>query len=232
MIAPEEMASFAARLPQMQHVEENLWRGMFLLHASFNGVTLEDVFEIEIALPPAYPKAIPTLKEVGGRTWAIAQKHNVRNIRDMHRNPDTGIACVCVKQEEAIRFPPGSTLNTFVEELAIPYLYGLASFDRNGRWPWEEYSHGALGLLEYIGRNGIASSPEAIRELVTPILQEPNAKEFARQLHRLAENRHCPCGERRPFRRCHTLAWRGLVQMRRAMNDLGLDAKALFPGVI
>jgi hypothetical protein len=231
MVPPDDIVSFMARFPELLQVADNCncWRGPFTLHASFGGVAIEDAFEIEIETPPRYPNAIPVLREVGGRTEEIARKHRVRSILDLHKNPGPGTACVCVKQEETIRFPPGSTLNTFVDNLVVPYLYGLAFFDRNGRWPWGEYSHGTLGILEFVGDHGIEPSVEAIRSLAGDIQQDSEAKVLLQQLHRLSQNRHCPCGSRRPFRRCHANAWRGLLQMRRAMKKLGLSVKDVFP---
>ena len=228
MILLEDIGSFEERFPQMQQVPDSRWRGSFPLHATFGGVTLQDAFEIEIEIPSDYPSCIPKLYEVGGRTEAIARKHQIQDIRDLHRDVKTGAACVCVKQEEVVHFPPGSTLNIFVDHLVTPYLYGLAYFDQNRRWPWGEYSHGALGILESIAYHGVDPSIETIKGLVAAINKDPATAALIRQLYRLSENRHCPCGRLRPFRRCHATAWQGLLQLRRAMAKLGLDARELF----
>src|ERR1700684_1267857 len=105
---------------------------------------------------------MPALFETGGRTAAIAAKYGIEDHRDLHRNPGTGAACLCVKQEERRRFPKGANLPHFIEELVVPYLFGLSHFDDHGKWPWPDFSHGTLGIAEYYAETGNAPSCDSL----------------------------------------------------------------------
>ena len=130
----EEMSAVKARYPRLGIEESGVVEGAFDLHAIYGGEERRDEFQVRVDAPPDYPNSMPSLRETGGRTEAIARKHGIEDLRDLHRNPG-GRACVCVKQEERRRFPRGADLPHFIEELVVPYLFGLSHFDEtaNGR---------------------------------------------------------------------------------------------------
>jgi len=148
--------------------------------------------------------------------------------RNLHRNPENRTACLCVKQEERIRFPAGSTLSSFMDKLVTPYLYGLSYYDRYGRWPWAEFSHGIIGMLEYAAVVDVITE-RFLAELVQQLQKDRGNPEVAKQLRTLSPNRHCPCGSLRAFRRCHAEAWNGVRRIHRDARALGVDLKVLMP---
>ena len=191
------------------------------LNASFNDVLIQDVFDIRIVAGDDYPKFLPTLEEIGGRTQQIVTKYGIKDLRSLHRNPN-GTACVCVKQMERRKFPFGSDLTVFVEELAVPYLYALSHFDQTGKWPWGELSHGALGLLEFYADEGASSSEDELREVAALIKRDPMWRAYFKQARRPNGERRCLCGSKKRFRDCHPRAWKGVSRLHQELKRQGV----------
>jgi hypothetical protein len=217
--APLEIAKVTARYPKLGLIRDGVVEGILSMDAIYDDYRIQDAFEIRITSVNPHSERIPALYEIGGRTEAIAKKYRTADPRDLHRNSD-GTACLCVKQEENRRFPEGALLLSFIEELAVPYLYALSYFDQNSVWPWEDYSHGALGLLEYYADNAMEIAND-VHQVLTAIRCDPDWKECDKQFRRPSAKRACPCGSRKAFDICHTRAWIGLVRLRAGLNDMG-----------
>ncbi|HZE59012.1 MAG TPA: SEC-C metal-binding domain-containing protein [Burkholderiales bacterium] len=114
-----------------------------------------------------------------------------------------------------------------MDNLVVPYLYGLSYFDKFTAWPWGEYSHGGLGLLEfycdapeqsaarYAEIIGTLQSYKDIWPWIRKQLRKPNAKT------------QCICGSGAPFGKCHAAAWRGLCRMLAGIRRLGVTPDSL-----
>ena len=211
--SPQEVADVLKNHPQLELRGPGELEGVLQLNHTFDGITVTDTFSVRITAELESP--VPVLREVGGRTAAIALKYKLQDPRDLHCNPGDGTACVCVLQEIPVRFPPGSPLLVYIDDLAIPYLFGLSHFDRYGNWPWGEYSHGAMGLVEFY-----AKAPEQTKANYEQILQTLRTysdfwPDFKKKLRNPGGQRSCICGSGRPFARCHTEAWRGIRREQR-----------------
>lgn len=198
------------------------------LHAVYEGEVIRDRFEIRVTKANPASDRVPALYEIGGRTNAIAAKWRIRDTRDLHRNPVNGTACICVKQEEKDRFPVGSDLVFFIDGLARDYLYGLAFYDRHGRWPWGERSHGPLGILEFYADNAAPLTSKDIEAVVPDLLKDKNWLEFDQQLRRPKGQAACLCGSGQPLYRCHPTVLRGLQQLGAELDRLGIKRRGLF----
>lgn len=216
-----EVEAVCERYTGLVLVDPATLEGRFDLNASYEADIISDSFEVRIAAPTDYPTSLASLTETGGRTHAIARKYGIRDLRKLHRN-ESGTACLCVKQMERRKVPRGSDLSVFVEALVVPYLYGLSHFDRTGSWPWGEYSHGGLGLLEFYAAGDQHSTRDEIRELATLIRKEPNWKDFYRQITRPSAERMCLCGSGKPFHKCHNRAWNGVVRLNAQLRGHGI----------
>jgi hypothetical protein len=221
----EEMSAVRDRYPHLQIRKHGVAEGVLDLHAIYNGEERRDAFDVHIIAPPDYPNSMPSLVETGGRTAAIARKHGVNDLRDLHRNPGTGTACLCVKQEERRRFPRGAGLPHFIEELVVPYLFGLSHFDDHGKWPWLDYSHGALGIAEYYADADDDPSCESIGATLNLLKADADWREFSKQIRKPSAMRMCVCGSRKPISRCHKGVWAGIAKLNRDIQQLGLDLR-------
>lgn len=227
-ISQEERDEVITRYPKLSWDNKGFFFGSFDLYAQYEDSVVEDVFEIEIWVPSEFPNSIPLFKEVGGRTQNIADNRGIKDLRNVHFNTINGAACVCVKQEEKFRFPSGSTITDFIEKLVVPYLFGLCTFEKTGKWPWGEYSHGCIGLLEYYAAHADQASKDDILWIAEDFKLDNNWKEYERQIHKPRGNRKCLCGSGKSIQECHALAWEGIKRLNVRLLELGLYAYQIY----
>jgi hypothetical protein len=218
----EGISEVKDRYPRLRMTEDGVVDGTFDLHAIYDGKERRDEFQVRIVAPADYPDSMPSLTETGGRTEAIAKKHGIEDVRDLHRNPN-GTACVCAKPDERHRFPKAASLSDFIEGLVVPYLFGLSYFDEHGEWPWSDYSHGALGIAEYYADADDVPSPESIGATVNLLRADDSWAELRRQIRMPSAMRMCVCGSRKPISQCHKGVWAGVVKLNCHIEELGLD---------
>jgi hypothetical protein len=155
-------------------------RGILSFSATFQDVTITDAFSILIRLPKDYPYSPPTVQETGGRIPA-----------DFHQYPDRTL-CLGAPVEVWRRFKADPRLVAFVETLVVEYLYGYAYFEKYGKMPFGELSHGAPGIREYY--QDLFKTDDV--QLVLALL-----KIMADGTYR--GHHPCPCGSGKILRKCH-----------------------------
>lgn len=140
---------------------------------------ISDAFEVEIRLDYESTGANgwPAALEVGGRRQAIAERCGVA-LADLHFFSD-GTCCMGIKLSRERNL----TLEQFLYELLIPFLYRLGYVDRYGIAAahndlWGEYSHSDAGYDEH--RRTMAQYAQI------------NA----------GRNAPCPCGSGRKYKLC------------------------------
>ncbi len=155
-------------------------RGMLSFSATFQKVTITDVFSILIMLPRDYPDSPPTVQETGGRIPPNFHQYGDRTL------------CLGAPVEVWRRFKADPRLVTFVETLVVEYLYGYAYFEKHGEMPFGELSHGANGIREYY--QDLFNTDDV--QIVLSLL-----KLMADGTYR--GHHVCPCGSGKILRRCH-----------------------------
>jgi hypothetical protein len=211
--------------PALKLIEAGVLEGEFRLDAEFAGIRLVENFQIriDVNVPPA--GRIPILQEIAGKTVAIAAKHNAK-VADLHRNAADGTACVCVKQEEPRRLPPGSGFREYIKELVIPYLFGVAYFDKFGKWPWPECSHGVAGILEFFAELPVDEIPNYCEETIGFLRNYPETWPLCLdRIRNPSGKKPCICGSGTPFESCHPRACKGLRRAHRFLKDALTTAK-------
>jgi hypothetical protein len=99
----------------------------------------DDFYEVEIRINE-FPNAFPIVKETLLR---IPRKP------DRHVYTDTQSLCFTTKAKADIFLKTKiKTIKHFILEILIPYLRNNSYYEINGKYFNEEYSHGALGILE------------------------------------------------------------------------------------
>jgi len=187
---------------------------MLVLNPSLDNASgvnmISDQYEIEIEFLPDFPHSLPLVREMGGRIQRIAKKYNIQNICDLHvnKNKDNTI-CLCPKPEEKLRYPDKVDIVHFINNLVMPFFYGLSYYDRHGKWPWREYSHGDLGILEFYAENKNLNNSSALAKSCYESLSERGTK-LVMTKKRIKSHWPCLCGSKEKFRRCHKLALEGL----------------------
>ena len=140
---------------------------------------IQDVFEIEICVDDLDMNGWPKVFEVGGRHHKIAQENSV-NTADLHFYSDDDNCCLGIKYGNN----SGLRVETFLDDLVIPFFYRLSYTDKFGidrarEDLWGEYSHGDRGEIEHF-------------------LEIMN---IAR--HNPGRNDQCPCGSGKKYKKCH-----------------------------
>ena len=227
VFSDDEIVAVKAKYPRLERTGPGTIEGVLNMEADFNGKVIVDDFTIKMTATNPNSDRVPALYEIGGRTQAIAKKLSLQDLRTLHLNPD-GTACVCVKQLEKQKFPPGSDLMVFVENLAVPYLYWLASYEQNREGPWGDYAHGGLGLLEFYSEDTSLQTPEDIREVLPTFRRELNWVEYHKQIRKPSGEKMCLCGSGKIFRVCHKKAWQGTVRLHGELLRLGINPRSLF----
>lgn len=143
----------------------------------------------------------------------------VKPIADRHFSRVDQSACLCSPFEEEEFLVGGLAFIPFFEQLIIPFLYGQEFFSQYGRWPWGEYAHGAVGLLEaYAKIRDPLRAEECLNKLELDAKAWPGISSVLQQLSEVSEVMQCFCPRKDQMRRCHPKALDGLRQLRRHLN--------------
>jgi hypothetical protein len=145
-------------------------------------------------------------------------------IDDRHFSQVDKSACLCSPLEEGEFLEPKFNLAYFIERLVVPFLYGQAFYTQHGRWPWTEYSHGSVGLLEaYSNIHEPARATECLRLLSQDGKAWPKVKAALQQKPHIKGHTPCFCPKRDNIRRCHPNAWRGALQLQLDVRTLAIS---------
>jgi len=163
-------------------------------------------FRVELAVPRAFPRQLPSAKETGGRIRA-----------DYEHLFTDGTMCLGVPIEQRRIVSEEPTLLGYVDRLLVPYLYGYCFWQRHGRHPFGEAAHGPEGILDhYLDVLG---------------LDDPLAALAAVQLlyeHGYRVDHNCPCGSGRRIRACHHGSALRRLYEQHTRETLRYDMKAVF----
>jgi hypothetical protein len=143
-------------------------------------------------------------------------------IADRHFNGADKSACLCSPLEEDEFLQPELQFRLFLEQLVIPFLYGQIYFSLYGRWPWAEYAHGATGVLEAYAKIPDQNHAEECLRLLSKDSQWPMIRSALRQKPYMKGHGPCFCSSGDKFRRCHSAALKGALQLQRDLDAIGI----------
>jgi hypothetical protein len=143
--------------------------------------TIQDDYEVQLKVPEAFPKAIPTVLERGGRIPV-----------GFHKLTDGGL-CLGSPTRLLLALRQHPSLPGFVETCLIPYLYARSYFERHATMPFGELDHGLNGIRQDLA-------------LLFNTTRTDRVAQFARltaMKKRHANKQPCPCGSGKRLGRCH-----------------------------
>jgi hypothetical protein len=144
-------------------------------------------------------------------------------VPERHFNPADRSACLCSSLEETDFFQPEFQFRLFLEQLVVPFLYGQISYSQTGRWPWSEYAHGAIGLLEsYSDIADRSKAEDCLRRLAHDRNVWPSIKAALQQKPYIKGHTPCFCPKMDKIRRCHPKALRGVLELQRDIRVSGI----------
>lgn len=187
-----------------------------------SGVLINDEYEIKIALPKSGSNELPKVYETASRITEVA-KHKSLLKYDLHFNFDDS-ACLYVAGTEKEYFPEGFDFKTFINHLVIPFFYAQTHFQKFGKWPWGEYSHGMLGMFEWYNEQQNHSQSDASQMLDRleqsgewgSISQKFKGKNWVKGHAR------CMCGSGNKIRKCHNTALMGMWKLSKDIKRYNL----------
>jgi hypothetical protein len=157
---------------------------------------------------------------------------NVEPIEGRHFGQADKTACLCSPLEEEDFLRPQFRFRKFLEELVIPFLYGQEFYSMYGYWPWGEYGHGIVGLLEsFADRDKIETDDTRnVLRMLSSYIQWPRIREA---LQDNAIRRHTLCFCKRPelIRRCHPKALAGLRRLLRQVKEQSIPLPVVQAGL-
>lgn len=143
---------------------------------------------------------------------------------DRHFNQADKSACLCSPLEEQDFLTPSFDFRRFFEQLVIPFLYGQVFYSAEGHWPWFEYGHGVIGLLESYSRIGDAGkAQECVLKLAKDKDAWPRIRRALKSKEAVKGATPCFCPHPDHIRRCHPLAWQGIRQLKHDLSNQDLS---------
>ena len=178
-----QMAVVQDRYPGLALVRVGLGRlavqGKIRFSMEHGGRPIEEEFDIELRVPPDYPRSPPHAYETQGKLDGFD-----------HILSD-GQLCLGAPVEVCARFAKKPNLLSFIEELVVPFLFAFSYKNQYGEMPFGELAHGMKGILEYYTHFFETSREGAI------LLLKCLADDIAPPLD------PCPCGSGRKLKNCH-----------------------------
>lgn len=194
--------------------------GELCFQRTYNNITMLDCFNIEISLYHSDFSILPKVKCLDDKIKNIADSLNLK-MDQLHTNNDESFCLTVYPKEKSFFINEVFTIKEFFVNLLEPYLYWISYYSKYKKAPWGEYSHGALGILEYISEETLT-----FRQMYR-ILKNNNIS--LRKMVTFYRQRKCFCDESKDktksegkIRNCHNQAWNGIKNIRKLFcNRLG-----------
>jgi len=197
--------------------------GEFDFCAIYEGVTLNDSYQIRIELKSSSVSNLPAVFETDRRIRKVAENNNIP-IYDLHTYDNNQI-CLCVKVAEASYFPNGFSFQGFIANLVEPFFYAQKYFEDYKTWPWDTYSHGALGWFEWYNEQ-VKSTKEITELFIENLRKEKSWNIIENELTKkggVKGHQNCLCGNKKKYRNCHNNVFHGLWKLHKDMAKFGLE---------
>lgn len=150
---------------------------------------------------------LPKVRETGGRIRAFAEERGLAEI-DLHISPDDSLCLVGALDENT-----NQSFRDFLDSPVLQFLYDQSYFEKYGRRPRGQYSHGMLGIFEnYFDRREVENGKllEACLNTLKKSRQWPEIKKILFRKGNIKGHWQCPCGSGKRFRDCHENALLGM----------------------
>lgn len=151
-------------------------RGLFSFSAVYKGgPTITDSYQLELAVPQAFPRALPRVTETG-RKIPRDGRHHV--------NSD-GTLCLGSPLRLLKNIADHEGLLGFAEHCLVPYLYAVSHLHlHGGGLVFSELAHGEPGIVaDYMDLFGLKTREQVVRAVALLGMKR-----------RIANKSSCPCG--------------------------------------
>lgn len=147
-------------------------------------------FQIRMQIPDDYPQGVPRVFEIGGE---------IPPIPDRHINPDR-TACLFAPPQRWEKWPPNLGMKEFLEGPVREFFFSQAYFELEKKWPFGEWQHGNVGVVEYYLLKLELKTVDQLRELLRYLSYSSAARQWK-----------CPCDHSKRLKQCH---WGKFLELR------------------
>jgi len=140
-----------------------------------------DEYNVEVNIPYGYPTKLPTIKEIGKRIKA--RYGHIYGNREL---------CLATAADMQFKLGDNFKLMDWFENYVIPYFFSHSYFEKYGRLPFGDRSHGSNGMLEYYMEYFKADSKTSAYNILKYVCEK------SYRGHNI-----CPCGSKIRIRNCH-----------------------------
>ena len=172
---------------------------------------IKDIYVVRIVF--CDDRFIPKVYEIDRRIRSFAQRNGIK-LCNLHVNISDDL-CLCPKSLERIKLKDSYTIKDFFTILLVPFFYAQSFYETNNRWPWKDYSHGDIGLLEAYADYSIDSESTNgfCRETYSAFKSE--IQSVITSADAITRQSMCLCNSGGKFRKCHRKAWEGLKKIKK-----------------
>jgi hypothetical protein len=141
-----------------------------------------------------------------------------------HFNRTDNSACLGTPLEEEEFLEPNFSFQKYLEELVIPFLYGQVYYSANQSWPWFDYDHGGIGLIQSFCKIHQEFDEPSITGLLSYLKKDAHWSLFKEILTLpRPSKRLCPCGLANKLRDCHPEIMDGMNKLKSAIIEYKLS---------
>ncbi len=202
--------------PQLIYEPKNkTLTGFLQFEGEYQGYKIKDKYNIEIDFNNQQP--LPLVKEINGRIEKISKDKDL-DLIDLHINYgdiNKGL-CLCSRFKafeyaEKLKDSPSPGIN-FIQELVIPFLYGISHFEKYDKFPFGTMEHGTLSLVREITNNieyfkylqsYIKILPEEAKKFIYEYAYSFNLGNVIYKNEKIGRNKPCPCNSGLKYKKCH-----------------------------
>lgn len=98
--------------------------------------------------------------------------------------------CLGINSDINYFLKTNKSINDFIDYFVIPYFFNFSCFEKYGKYCWEGYSHGSIGIKEYYKEKFEINDEKILYNFFKLIVED---KTFL----------DCPCGSNKSFKECH-----------------------------
>ena len=182
-------AMLRARFPTLHaFTEDGKCRVSGTLSLVQNGCAF-DRYQIDVILPEDYPLRPPRVWEIGGRIPRKADRHIFLD----------GALCLGTPLALWIALNGDFRLERVLDIPVRNFLIGNSLVEQGERWPHDEFSHGAEGMLEHLSE---------LLDTAQPVM----AATFLEAMANSGVTKHspCPCESGKKILKCHHAGFKAL----------------------
>jgi len=186
----KEFERFKRELEEFENLAFSIQGNKVIINGSwpvFGKETLIRRYDIRIEIPDDFPDCPPKVFETGG-SIPLERDYHINTVG----NGGDNSACLFVQPERFEKWPVGAGIRDFLKGPVKEFFFSQAYKKCTGKWPFGQWSHGVVGIIEFYANRLNIDRLDAIIEMLDYCT-----------LPKLYRQWKCPCGSGKRVTACH-----------------------------